>query len=168
MDSGTTKNITMTIDGILASNSKKLQNLDQYSLCDVCDKYYTNDLIDTTDNTFIKCVHCHFFLKYEDFTSKEMTDLEKTDLSNYVNAYANKHNSKECTKKSDMGGCFLCEYSEGVIPDCKLSIPSNSTKTKNDENTEDTKDIIRFSNGMDGKHSAISKLKSGQKFVLTV
>lgn len=149
------ESVTMTIDGVQASDSLKLPNLESYSLCDICDKYYAAEMIDTTENTFIKCKHCWFFLKYEEFTSSEMTDLQKTNLSNYINAYANKHNSAKCTKKSDMGGCFLCEHNAGIILDCKLEVPSNTPNTTNTTNN------IQFGNG-------IADIKPGQKFVLTV
>jgi hypothetical protein len=165
-------NIVMTLDGVMAKDINKLQNAKNYSLCEICDKYYEKDMIDPSNDGFVKCVHCWFFLKYEDFTKNEVTSFEKETLLNYINTNNAKHNSTTCTKKSDTGGCFLCEYKKGIVPECLLEliqskenkiIPVKKTVAKNDTVHDHH---IKFENDEPTSCTTFGKIKPGEKITL--
>jgi len=165
--------IVMTIDGVQSKDIAELPNHEQYSHCDICDKYYTEELMHDNDG-FITCYHCWFCLKYEDFAKNEVTESDTVSLMNYIETNYKKHNCEKCKNKSDSGGCFLCEYNEGIVPDCILKITLNKNKTsavaktsENDNLCGENENSIKFNNDIPTKYD-ICAFKSNGKFVLTI
>ena len=128
----------MTSDGIPKNKIANTQLASKYKLCEVCDKYYDNILIDATDKDFIKCTHCFYYLKYNDFQKGTVTDGEIVSLLEYFELCSDDHDMTNCTKNSDSGGCILCEHKIGMSPQCvcKYTARINSEKKTKEDNNE--------------------------------
>lgn len=163
--------IVMTIDGVASKDINKLPNAKNYSLCEICDRYYEKDMIDPSNDGFVKCVHCWFFLKYEDFIKGDVDKFEKETLLNYINTNNVKHNSTTCVKKSDMGGCFLCEYKKGIVPECLLELTHAKenkvvpVKKTTPQNNIVIDHCIKFEND---KPVSRTTIKPGEKIIISI
>lgn len=109
----------MTTDGIPENKTYHVtNNLHKYKLCEVCNKYYGDELINDSDKDFIKCTHCFYYFKYNDFQKGGVTDDDVKSLLNYFELCKDDHDPSKCTKNSDSGGCILCEFKIGMVPLC--------------------------------------------------
>ena len=91
-----------------------------------------------TDKDFIKCTHCFYYLKYNDYQKGSVTDNDITSLLEYFELCQDEHNMAKCTKNSDSGGCILCEHKIGMTPACvaKYKTRVNSEKKTKEDNNE--------------------------------
>jgi hypothetical protein len=98
-------------------------------LCNTCGKLYENDMVNVNvfdekdpDKNDIICWHCLFWMNYEIKMRKEVDGLYGMKIVDYILKCKDNHNVDSCTRKSDSGGCHLCEYLCGFpITDVKDS-----------------------------------------------
>jgi len=82
--------------------------------CEMCGKYYSGDMM-VADGKKNKddgsnCWHCFFWLNY-DINNRPVCDgVFGMTIVEYVLKCHDEHNIASCTRRSDHGGCFLCEY----------------------------------------------------------
>jgi hypothetical protein len=91
--------------------------------CEMCGKFYSDDMICYTgldkesllknkkqndDGTM--CWHCFFWLNY-DVSNRSVSDgVYGMTIAEYVLKCKDEHNTETCTRRTQHGGCFLCEY----------------------------------------------------------
>lgn len=115
------KKMNVPIEGITYFEKIKYGNTITSKLqqCDYCQRFYTGELIiPTTEDDVTICQHCHFTLYYDLSARKEGDEKYANfgiSVSSYILNFAKDHNVEKCTKKTNMGGCFLCEYRNGFI-----------------------------------------------------
>lgn len=142
-----TEGITMEEMSELDINIKNL-NLKQ---CTYCNKFYKEDMIipviDDTNNES-QCWHCLFWMNYT-IPSRNLVDgTYGMTIVEYILKCKDVHEIASCTRNSDNGGCFLCEYNLGIpITDIKdLHKLNSETELPNDpiDNLDDNLDDSEF------------------------
>jgi hypothetical protein len=111
---------TEGIPGMLYNNVDK--NLSKtVALCFLCEKIYMNDMLVPSEiNTERQCYHCLFAMNYPVTNRKKVDGTFGMFIVDYILKCKDVHELDACTKKSDSGGCFLCEYNLGIpITDVK-------------------------------------------------
>jgi hypothetical protein len=106
----------MTTNGLeMQSDEIKLmsyENKKKLTQCSGCARCYNSDMITRNDQL---CWHCFFWMNY-DINARPFCDgNEGLTIVQYILKCHEEHNEHICTKHTEHGGCFLCEY--------KLSIP---------------------------------------------
>jgi hypothetical protein len=101
-----------------------------------------------------------------------VSQFEKDTLMNYIHTNHEKHNSAACTKNTDTGGCFLCEYKNGIIPNCMLEKSVDNSKIVPVTKTPEKSDLIydhalKFENDVPTS-GAMCKIKQGDKITLAI
>lgn len=100
---------------ILSSTQKKT-----LKKCNFCFKNYSHDMIVDAESIDIMCWHCLFWLNYDINSRKDVDGNLGMTISDYIFKCQENHNMELCTKRTDQGGCFLCEYKLGyILPDIK-------------------------------------------------
>ena len=81
--------------------------------CDLCEKIYTDDMLIKNQNEFT-CYHCFYWINY-DISMRDIAE-NTVDLSiaEYIIKCKDDHNTTLCTRNTNHGGCFLCEYKIGI------------------------------------------------------
>lgn len=88
--------------------------------CSFCFRNYNLDMLVDSDSIEIMCWHCLFWLNYDPNSRKDVDGNLGMTISDYILKCQDNHNMECCTKRTDQGGCFLCEYKLGyVLPDIK-------------------------------------------------
>ena len=84
----------------------------QLKMCNMCGKLYTNDMI--FDINDITCYHCFFWINY-DLSLRDIADnTSHLIISEYILKCKDDHDITKCSRHTDKGGCFLCEYKLGI------------------------------------------------------
>jgi hypothetical protein len=117
-------NIHVSTEGI-AMDELPNQGLDANSLflkyglkqCGFCNKFFKQDMIIPNksggqDDT--QCWHCLFWMNYSVQTRKQVDGSHGMTIADYIMKCKDIHEIKTCTRNSDSGGCFLCEYNLGL------------------------------------------------------
>lgn len=142
----------VTTDGLAAEDKlfKQLsfETKSKLSLCDYCNKYYPAEIVFANDSDPISCWHCYFWINYDPTKRADCDGTHGVSIVDYVLKCNGDHNMAICTRNTDSGGCFLCEYKNGIqITNIKNSeklygisevesqnipkkIPSKTTETK--------------------------------------
>lgn len=96
--------------------SIKLPNLTQ---CECCQKYFSENMINMDDGDFIKCHHCTYRFKYDDFQKPYVPDSNIETMLEYIKLCKNDHPpSSQCFNITSGSNCMLCEAKFGSLPDC--------------------------------------------------
>jgi len=117
-DNDNKNNEILSTDGISENdiNYKKLKYVIKKTLkkCDMCGKKYTDDMIiDITNNDEYTCYHCFFWINY-DLSLRDIADnAVNITIAEYILKCKDDHNIALCTRHTEHGGCFLCEYKSG-------------------------------------------------------
>jgi len=95
--------------------------------CTFCNFYYKQDMIvpfqkndDNNNNNNNKnnknndeqCWHCFYWMNYG--SRKEVDGKYGNTIGDYIIKCKDVHEMNKCTRNSDSGGCFLCEYNLGL------------------------------------------------------
>jgi hypothetical protein len=84
--------------------------------CNYCQKWFANKLI-VDDKEGQLCKHCLYWVNYDERARLEFDKKCITQgfcIAEYIIEYNETHNSNKCTRNSDSGGCFLCDYKKGI------------------------------------------------------
>jgi hypothetical protein len=85
--------------------------------CIFCTKYYSEDMLVPEDkNKERQCYHCLFWMNYSTESRKLVDGKYGMLIVDYILKCKDIHIVADCTRNSDSGGCYLCEYSVGLIP----------------------------------------------------
>jgi len=117
-----------------ANNMKDIDFLVEKILCDICNKFYSEKLVDMSDQSFIKCLHCHFFFKYDEFKKDSVIDSEAEKLLEYFKMCSDNHDKKKC--KTEKEQCLLCEYKDGIVPKSVKRILEKNIKKDSNNNSK--------------------------------
>lgn len=110
-------NVLISTEGIseednIVSNYVRSKNLKK---CDVCQRYYSLDMIVDPEGLDSMCWHCLFWMNYDITCRKDVDGNLGMCIADYIYKCEKDHNMEICTKRTDQGGCFLCEYKLGYI-----------------------------------------------------
>jgi hypothetical protein len=112
----------ITTDGVVNDGSHIIR-ADLLKLvhdCTYCLKRYNSDMIvDIHDNEKM-CWHCFFWMNYDISLRNNCDGTMGLTIADYVLKCSDEHKMDKCTRRTDNGGCFLCEY--------KLEMPILSIK----------------------------------------
>jgi hypothetical protein len=149
-------NYKMTTNGLSATNSYKFtSDLEKYSICDVCNRYFYPELIDNTDKEFQKCIHCQFWMMYSEINSGSILEENVKRLEEYYEKCLDEHENTTCARNSE--SCLLCEAKIGLFPSCILEYRKAQEavlRSKEDEN------IVSFGGAVD-----IADIGLGKKLI---
>jgi hypothetical protein len=111
-------NFSITTDGIY-NTSEAYANLSNNQraklvICDFCTKCYEPDVVFKDDPENILCWHCFFWMNYDINKRADCDGTQGVTIVDYILKCGDKHKFQECTRNSDHGGCFLCEYKNGL------------------------------------------------------
>lgn len=113
--------------------------------CTFCQRYYAEDMFDPEDlmddgmMDMLSCWHCFFWMNYEPKLRSQCDGVKSgMTIANYILKCRNNHVTAQCKRKTNIGGCFLCEHLEGfpivdIIDGHKINkgeAPSGSTALK--------------------------------------
>jgi hypothetical protein len=89
--------------------------------CIFCTKFYSEDMLIPADkNEERQCYHCLFWMNYAPESRKLVDGTCGLLIVDYVLKCKDIHLIDDCTRKSDSGGCILCEFNLGIpITDVK-------------------------------------------------
>ena len=94
--------------------------------CTFCNKYFKNDMIITDPQNKYKvatdseCFHCLYWMNYQIPVRNQVDGKYGIGIADYIMKCKDVHELDKCTRNSDSGGCFLCEYNLGLpITDIK-------------------------------------------------
>jgi len=90
--------------------------------CAFCNKFFKQDMVvpilndnkknkNTVDE--IQCWHCLFWMNYPVSSRKNVDGILGMTIVDYILKCKDVHEMATCTRNSDSGGCFLCEYNLG-------------------------------------------------------
>lgn len=109
--------IEITTDGITDQQLSNLCSEEKKNIkkCGFCFKNYKINMIVDVDTDEIMCWHCLFWLNYAPDVRKQVDGNLGMTIAEYILQCHEYHNVDNCTKKTDQGGCFLCEYKSGYV-----------------------------------------------------
>lgn len=116
-------NMILSTEG-LTYDEKNAMNIQKgLPFCDYCHKFYSSDMIfPLSFKTYSqKCYHCLFWMNYP-IDARATVDGVHGGLTirEYIMKCKDIHVTETCPRKSDTGGCFLCEFNLGMpITDIK-------------------------------------------------
>lgn len=141
--------LTLTTEGVLYEKKHSYKNLSQ---CTMCQVFYDADTMFMPLEDDLTCSHCYYWMNYDE-TSRMNADVKYGILGLCVAKYVLKcnidHDSTKCTRKTNTGGCFLCEYKIGIkienilTPEvlygetAKVEIPKDVKHTKENQYEKD-------------------------------
>jgi hypothetical protein len=100
------------------ANEDDLQqlNIDKINLhqCLICFKYFKEDMVVPLDGQDQQCWHCLFWMNYSIDLRKQVDGAYGMSIAEYILKCKDVHTSDTCTRNSDNGGCFLCEFNIGI------------------------------------------------------
>jgi len=90
-------------------------------ICSFCQRIFNNDmLIPAEQGIERQCYHCLFTMNYPIKNRVHVDGTLGLSIADYILKCKDVHVLDMCTRKSDNGGCFLCEYNLGIpITDIK-------------------------------------------------
>ena len=103
-------NSDVTTEGISdyeIHNNKLSKN--KIKMCNMCNKYYSADMI-VNYMEDDQCYHCLFWLNHNIESRKQVDGTIGLEIADYVLKCKDAHIIEKCTRLTDKGGCFLCEY----------------------------------------------------------
>jgi hypothetical protein len=91
--------------------------------CSFCNKFYKHDMIAPNGKPGdYQCWHCLFWMNHDVNARKNVDGVFGMTIADYVLKCKDVHELDACTRNTDSGGCFLCEYNLGLpITDIKDS-----------------------------------------------
>lgn len=111
------KYIELDENGISNEEFNKLSIKDQGKLnvkyCEICDRFYKNNFVILSDYGYI-CYHCLFWLNYSPNQRKQVDGTFGMTIAEYIMTCKDNHDKEKCTRNSDKGGCFICDYLNGI------------------------------------------------------
>ena len=113
--------------------------------CTCCNKYYRPDMLvpptPGDDPNESQCWHCFFWMNYSVPMRKQADGKHGMTISEYILKCKDLHELDKCTRNTDSGGCFLCEYNLGLpIIDIKDLYKLNRSTDVPDEPIDDDLD----------------------------
>lgn len=141
--------VIMTTEGIDESVLKtiNLTQIQDIVQCHCCAKYFNKSLI-VSDPMMGEqmCKHCMCWLNYEPEKRMEF-DMKCVGLSGfciaeYILTCYEAHDSTKCTRMTDHGGCFLCDYNLNLdIPNIlnREMLPKFAVKQQTETKQEEKK-----------------------------
>lgn len=102
--------------------------------CHYCGKYFNKNLIIKNEDGQ-QCKHCLFWLNYDENTRLEFDKKcikQGFCIAEYILDCHKEHNTDNCTRKINGGGCLLCDFKMG-IPILNI-MNSNILQKQNDTN----------------------------------
>jgi len=105
--------------------------------CNMCGKIYTNDMIIDINNDDLMCYHCFFWINY-DLSLRDIADnTTHLTIVEYIIKCKDYHDITLCTRHTNHGGCFICEFKTGFkiinIKNAKLIYEEENEITFNEE-----------------------------------
>lgn len=142
-------------EGLNHSDYKKMSKdkISNLAMCSNCQKYYNTDFFVALENDDDICQHCFFWINYDEDSrlniDKKYSNFGIT-VANYVITCHQNHNFETCTRRTDTGGCLLCDYKLGIpiqnILNPELLYPPELSESKNqlDEPKEEPDNPLKF------------------------
>jgi hypothetical protein len=132
--------IEVTTSGIPPTTSICGKQANVLFKCTTCAFTYQPDIKSSDENEDNMCLHCYYWIYY-------VTRLEdsKIPIVDYILKCSDEHEPDKCTKMTDAGGCYLCEYKLGMLLD---DIPNYSKLLNKDSTVPDNVTVImdKFTN----------------------
>lgn len=143
------KIVTVTTDGI--EDTDKSYALLPYNVkkklkrCDLCGKYFNDDMVLQMAEDDIQCWHCFFWLNYDVSKRVEVDGTYGITIVEYIIKCKDSHEQDKCKRNTDSGGCYLCEYLfGGDITDIKDRELIYGDEDHEDDNFDDEDIIIKI------------------------
>jgi hypothetical protein len=95
--------------------------------CMICNKFYNDDMIVDIKFADETCYHCYYWMNYSMNERKKVDGQDGKFISDYINKCKDIHLIDNCKRRSDAGGCFLCEHLLGLPIDGVKNYKSNNT-----------------------------------------
>jgi len=114
------KKLLLTTEGVSELDVIKLSHQTQTGLrqCECCIKFFEPNMIcnQIEKDAMVQCHHCYFWMNY---SNKEMCDsgVYGPSIVEYILNCQDAHKTETCTRLTDAGGCFLCEFKLGLPMD---------------------------------------------------
>lgn len=130
---GTYNMVVLTTEGLKETDLEynKMSHAAKKTLkyCEMCGKFYSNDMM--IGNEGENCWHCFYWMNY-DLACRHFSDgVYGLSIAEYVLKCKDDHDISTCTRRSDHGGCFICEFLMGFpiidIKDAFLLYETNET-----------------------------------------
>ena len=132
----------------ISQNDLQQQNINiknnDLKQCGYCNKFFKQDMIvpnlndNKSANNEIQCWHCLFWMNYSIPCRHNVDGMFGMTIVDYILKCKDIHEMETCTKNSDSGGCFLCEYNIGLpLTDVKELYKLNGSFTNLDDLEED-------------------------------
>lgn len=116
--------------------------------CSTCEKVFSSDMISNPNDDYeqLNCWHCFFWINYDSSLRSQCDGTYGLTIADYVVKCRDDHSYDKCTRKSDNGGCFLCEHKIGLdIPNIiggeKINQCNEKSKKGNDSQDEKKIDV---------------------------
>ena len=81
--------------------------------CGLCGKFYEKDMLINEKNKENTCYHCFFWINYHPSLREIADNAVDITIAEYIIKCKDSHVLINCTRNSNYGGCFLCEYNLG-------------------------------------------------------
>lgn len=112
---------SLLINGVTYDELKTLpyNKQNQLAQCNYCLKFYKKEnphkmiTTDFSDSETI-CFHCIFWMNYDVDVRATVDGVYGMTILEYIMECKDDHDKTTCTKNSDAGGCFLCDYLNNV------------------------------------------------------
>lgn len=95
------------------TNENTTENTTNMKQCIFCDNMNENDMI-VNDADIMQCWHCLFSMNYQINQRQHVDGQYGMTIADYILKYKDSHDIAKCNKISDLCGCFLCEYINGI------------------------------------------------------
>lgn len=142
----------VTTEGVSAHEMAELQlenSKNELKQCSFCNKFFKQDMlvpVFENKNEDAQCWHCLYWMNYSINTRKQVDGAYGLSIVEYIIKCKDIHEMDLCTRNTDSGGCFLCEFNLGLpITDVKdlykLKDPSSVIPDNPIDDFEDMIDI---------------------------
>jgi hypothetical protein len=126
----------LTSDGIVDEKIAKKFPKDILRQCEFCHKYFDKkDMMITMSAENTVCLHCYFWINYDEGLRQLADGQFGIKIVDYILKCSKDHVMDQCQRKTDAGGCFLCEYQLGIkitnIRDPEKIYPDSKKKADN-------------------------------------
>jgi len=113
-------NLIITTEGItdVEISIMNMQDKKSLKICECCFKYYSQDMLvsQLVDSDPATCYHCLFWINYGTNIRKDVDGINGgLTICEYIIKCKDIHETNSCIRKSDTGGCFLCEFNLGML-----------------------------------------------------
>lgn len=107
--------LNVSSEGVMHNNLYNMENKNALGGCLYCNKYYSEDMLVPADKKDDRqCYHCLFWMNYSVENRKHVDGVFGMTIVDYINKCKDIHEMDTCIRKSDSGGCFLCEFNMGL------------------------------------------------------